>query len=62
MRDTVPNVEAAFATMAVSLVGEALAEKQVQLTHVYSSPSVRCVQTGAEILQSERLYNVGPRG
>ena len=34
-----------------SVVGEALREKDVPISHVYTSPSLRCVETATSILE-----------
>ncbi len=39
----------------IYIVGEALKEKDVPISHVYASPSLRCVETAAGILQGKHI-------
>ena len=42
------------------LVGEAMKEKEIAISHVYASPSLRCVETATSLLKGKCLWCVLP--
>lgn len=36
-------------------LGEAMREKEIVIGHVYSSPSLRCVETASSLLEGEQI-------
>jgi len=42
----------------IRFTGEAMKEKNITVTHVYASPSLRCVETASSLLKGVYHYDV----